>query len=116
LLLGIAMVMPAQADVVSNAPPEGNRAGGSGVLNQRSLNLVIPRINMQRDDGQAVQLDREIDDGRPVFVNFSFAACFGICPISSQTFAQIQSRLGDIDGFAMASDLIRIFHQMQGAS
>ncbi len=95
LLSGIAMTLCVQADVGSSASPDSSRPGGGGVLSQRSLNIVIPPINMQRDDGQPVQLDRELDDGRPVFVNFIFTTCFGICPISSQTFAQIQSRLGD---------------------
>jgi protein SCO1/2 len=48
-----------------------------------------------RDDGKTVSLLREVDDGRPVFLNFIFTSCPGICPLMSEAFRQLQVRLGD---------------------
>jgi protein SCO1/2 len=48
-----------------------------------------------RDDGLKVQLAREINDGRPVLLNFIYTTCPGICPLMSQVFSQFQARLGD---------------------
>jgi protein SCO1/2 len=55
----------------------------------------VPAVEVVRADGARVDLRREIDDGRPVILNFIFTTCTAICPVMSQTFAQIQSRLGD---------------------
>lgn len=55
---------------------------------------VLPDVQMVRDDGAAVQLADEIDDGRPVVLNFIYTTCTTICPLTSQTFADLQARLG----------------------
>jgi protein SCO1/2 len=47
-----------------------------------------------RDDGKSVSLTTELDDGRVSVVNFVFTACTTICPVMSQTFSQLQNRLG----------------------
>lgn len=36
----------------------------------------------------------EMNDGRPLFVDFIFTDCPAICPLSGQAFAQFQSELG----------------------
>ncbi len=56
--------------------------------------LAIPAVPLVRDDGKAVSLPAELDDGRPVAVNFIFTSCTTICPVMSQTFAQLEDRLG----------------------
>ena len=53
----------------------------------------LPDVTLVRADGKSVDLRREIDDGRPVVLNFIFTTCTAICPVMSQTFAQIQSQL-----------------------
>ena len=55
---------------------------------------VIPAVDMVRDDGKAVSLPAELDDGRPVVLNFIYTSCSTICPLSSQVFAQFQHALG----------------------
>jgi protein SCO1/2 len=57
-------------------------------------NYVVPDIWLVRDDGQRVSLLKEIDDGRPVALNFIYTTCPGVCPIMSAVFAQFQERLG----------------------
>ena len=54
----------------------------------------LPEIDLVRDDGKTVSLRQEIDDGRPVILNFIYTDCTAICPVSSQTFALFQNKLG----------------------
>jgi protein SCO1 len=55
----------------------------------------LPDVGLVRDDGVQVSLRNEIDDGKPVILNFIFTTCTTICPVMSQSFTQIQRRLGD---------------------
>jgi protein SCO1/2 len=55
----------------------------------------IPDVTFVRSDGARVSWRRELDDEKPILLNFIFTTCAAICPVMSQTFAQIQSRLGE---------------------
>jgi protein SCO1/2 len=55
----------------------------------------VPGVELVRDDGTRVTLPAEIDDGRPVVLNFIFTSCTTICPTMSRTFAGLQDRLGE---------------------
>lgn len=55
---------------------------------------TIPQVKIVRADGKSVSLPNELNDGRPVVMNFVFTSCTTICPILSQTFAQLQTALG----------------------
>ena len=57
-------------------------------------NYPIPAVRLIRDDGKEVSLAEEINDGRPVVLNFIFTTCSSICPLMSQTFAQFDRKLG----------------------
>jgi protein SCO1/2 len=57
-------------------------------------NYRLPQLALQRTDGTAVKFPQELDDGRPVMLNFIYTTCTAICPILSQTFAEVQRRLG----------------------
>jgi len=54
----------------------------------------IPAVRLVRDDGKVVSLPEEMDDGRPVVLNFIFTTCSSICPLMSQTLAQFERELG----------------------
>lgn len=56
--------------------------------------LTVPELKMVRQDGTQVSLDKELNDGRPVVLNFVYTSCTTICPISSQEFSLLQERLG----------------------
>jgi len=53
-----------------------------------------PNVTLVREDGKSVSLASELDDGRPVVMNFIFTSCEGICPLMSQTFGSFQRSLG----------------------
>ena len=55
---------------------------------------AIPDVRLVRDDGKAVSLPEEMNDGRPVVLNFIYTSCSTICPLMSQTLAQFDHELG----------------------
>jgi protein SCO1 len=54
----------------------------------------VPDISMVRSDGAHVNLAQELNDSRPVLLNFIYTTCTTTCPVLSQTFAEVQRRLG----------------------
>ena len=58
------------------------------------VEYTIPDVKLVRDDGTTVELGRELDDGRPVVLNFIYTTCTSVCPLTSQTFADLQRKLG----------------------
>jgi protein SCO1/2 len=54
----------------------------------------IPRVQLLRADGKRVWLADELDDGRPVVLDFIYTTCTTLCPLSSQTFAALQEAPG----------------------
>ncbi len=55
---------------------------------------AIPQVTLVRDDGKTVSLPDELNDGRPVVLNFIYTTCTEICPLVSHTLAQLQDALG----------------------
>jgi protein SCO1/2 len=63
---------------------------------QRSeAQYTAPDVTLVRDDGKTVSLPEELNDGRPVVMNFIYTSCTTICPLTSQVFEQFQKRLGN---------------------
>jgi protein SCO1 len=58
------------------------------------VNYVVPDVRLVRSDGARVNLVQELGDGRPVLLDFVYTTCTTICPVLSQTFAEVQKRLG----------------------
>jgi protein SCO1/2 len=54
----------------------------------------LPPITLVRADGAKASFPQELDDGRPVVLNFIYTSCTAICPILSQSFAEFQRKLG----------------------
>lgn len=59
-----------------------------------TASYALPDVALVRDDGKRVSLRAEVDDGRPVALDFIFTSCTTICPVMSQTFARLQEKLG----------------------
>lgn len=55
---------------------------------------AVPDVQLVRQDGQGVSLQKEMDDGRPVVLNFIYTTCTSICPLMSQVFGEFQRDLG----------------------
>lgn len=54
-----------------------------------SVDVKVPEVALQRDDGQTVLLANELGSG-PVVLTFIFTKCGTICPVMSQIFARLQ--------------------------
>jgi protein SCO1/2 len=68
------------------APPQVSRS---------IVNYSVPdTITLVRSDGTRVSFARALDDGGPVLLDFIYTTCTTICPVMSQTFAEVQKRLG----------------------
>jgi protein SCO1 len=68
--------------------------GSDADVRRSEANYEIPSVRLVRDDGKSVLLPSELDDGRPVVLNFVYTSCTTICPLSSQIFQQFQEDLG----------------------
>ena len=65
---------------------------------------ALPKVTLVRQDGSKAALPAELDDGRPVVLNFMYTSCTAICPMTTQVFAQLQGKLGaDRDKVHMVS-------------
>ncbi len=62
--------------------------------NRSTMEYTVPQVTLVRDDGKSVSLPDELNDGRPVVMNFIFTTCTTICPLLSQTLARLQDELG----------------------
>jgi protein SCO1/2 len=82
------------AAIVSMAGARWTASAGNAV-SVSTVEYRVPDLILVRDDGKKVSLLEEMDDGRPVFVNFIFTSCPGICPLMSEIFRQLQAKLGD---------------------
>lgn len=88
-----AWVAPAFADEAAGAA-DGHHLRLPEVAVRSMADYVTPSVRLTRADGSQVWLADELDDGRPVVLDFIYTTCTSICPLSSQTFSALQERLG----------------------
>jgi protein SCO1/2 len=63
-------------------------------ITRSTTDYAIPDVRLVREDGKTVLLSEELNDGRPVVMNFIYTTCTTVCPLTSQTFSELQSKLG----------------------
>ena len=69
-------------------------AAAAATISRSSVTYETPDVSLVRADGKRVSLPRELDDGRPVLLNFIFTTCSSICPLTSRTLEEFQRKLG----------------------
>ena len=69
-------------------------AATAATVSRSSVSYEPPAVTLVRADGKSVSLPRELDDGRPVLLNFIFTTCSSICPLTSRTLEEFQRQLG----------------------
>jgi protein SCO1 len=73
-------------------------------IKHTTMNYTIPSVKLIRHDGKPVEFTQELDDGRPVVLNFIYTTCTEICPLTSMTFSKFQDLLaGDASKVHMMS-------------
>jgi protein SCO1/2 len=74
---------------------DGAAADHAGRVPTRSVReYAVPAVHLVRDDGREISLPDEMNDGRPVVLNFIFTTCTTICPMMSSVLAHFEQRLG----------------------
>jgi protein SCO1/2 len=88
-----------------HANHSAHRAAAAKAQGQRrELNYQVPAVTMLDQRGRKVDFSKALDDGRPVILNFIFTSCTTICPVMTQIFAQVQTKLGvELDRVHMVS-------------
>jgi protein SCO1/2 len=66
----------------------------AATVSRSRVSYQTPDVDLVRQDGRRVSLARELDDGRPVLLNFIFTTCSSTCPLASRTLEEFQRRLG----------------------
>jgi protein SCO1/2 len=89
-----ASVAGAQAHPGSASHPAPTEQPSAPNSDRSLAEYVIPNLTLLRDDGKPVNLPVELNDGRPVVLNFVYTSCTTICPMNSQVFEQFQGELG----------------------
>lgn len=85
----------AQAPAMSDAEQAAHARhhAARDAIRRTQSDYHIPELRLVRDDGRPVSLLQELDDGRPVYVDFIYTTCTAICPVTSATFAVLQEKL-----------------------
>jgi len=58
-----------------------------------TTDYVIPDVKLVREDGATVLLNEELNDGRPIVLDFIYTTCTTVCPLTSQIFSELQAKL-----------------------
>jgi protein SCO1 len=93
LIFGIVVLLGIPATLWANDPMAHEHA----TANPTSItvaNYVVPAVELVNEQGRKVTLRHELDDGRPVVLNFIFTTCETSCPLSSATFSMFEKKLG----------------------
>lgn len=69
-------------------------AMAASATKKSEASYTIPALSLQRQDGKKAAFPGELDDGRPVMLQFIYTSCTAICPVTTQMFAQVQDKLG----------------------
>ena len=59
-----------------------------------TANYPVPVIHMKKQDGKTSDFLQDIQDDKPVFLNFIYTTCTAVCPVMTHTFATFEHELG----------------------
>lgn len=91
-LLGALALLPGAAR--AHADHAHHAAAPAGLKRSEMAPLVLPAVQVLRQDGTRTDLRKLLDDGRPVMLNFIYTSCTAICPVTEQVFREARERLG----------------------
>jgi cytochrome oxidase Cu insertion factor (SCO1/SenC/PrrC family) len=69
-----------------------------------SVEYKLPDVEVIRQDGKKLSFSKELNDGRPVILNFIFASCSAICPMLSHTLSKAQTKLKNVHFVSISID------------
>jgi protein SCO1 len=91
-----ALYLPALwlVGAVGASTPVPTAVAASETLRVSTAAYRVPDVKLVRQDGTATLLEQEMNDGRPVVLNFIFTSCEAICPLMTHIMAEFQRKLG----------------------
>jgi protein SCO1/2 len=100
----VASAALAQEGSKGAAHQHNHAAMAATELKRSEASYSIPALTLVRQDGKKVSFPAELDDGRPVLLQFMYTSCTTICPVTTQMFSRVQDKLGkEHDKFHMLS-------------
>jgi protein SCO1/2 len=94
LAAAIGVAVPAAFAGEHDHHQHQQQAQANRSVSRTTANYKVPDAPMVRMDGAKVKFGADIDDARPVMLNFIYTTCTAICPVMTQTFAEVQAKLG----------------------
>jgi protein SCO1/2 len=88
------LALAASVSTVNAPDPHAHHHHMMSEIMRSTVDYSPPPVSLTREDGKAVSLISELNDGRPVILTFIYTTCTSICPMISQTLSQLQSDLG----------------------
>jgi len=77
----VALTAPFVGAATADATRDAASAMPQDGVTITTVNYTIPPVHLVRETGQSVLLTQELDDGRPVIMNFIFTTCETTCPL-----------------------------------
>ena len=96
LLIGVASapVSVLATEAADAVDPHAHHHHMTAETVRSTASYAVPRIALVRADGKNVVLNDELDDGRPVVLNFFYTTCTTVCPVTSLMLSDLQRKLG----------------------
>jgi protein SCO1/2 len=103
LLVAMSANAPAQ-DSAEPAHHHHQAAASASSVGRTEQTYSVPDVMLEDTDGKSVALRPLLEAKRPVMLDFIYTTCTAICPLLSETLAQLQRELGaDAAGLSMVS-------------
>lgn len=93
-LARLALIALAAAGPARGAADAHSAAAAADGTAKSTRDYAIPAVRLTRADGKVVSLPEEMNDGRPVVLNFIFTTCPALCPMMTSVFSGFERRLG----------------------
>ncbi len=94
-IAGALLLLASGGGVATASAHDASEPAPAATLPTNSVReYAVPSVRLVRDDGKIVSLPDEMNDGRPVVLNFIFTTCTSICPLMSSVFSHFERRLG----------------------
>lgn len=92
--VSVAPAMAHDGHATPHAQNQHNPRQPAAVVHRTMVAYQVPKVSLVREDAALVELASEIGGHEPVFLNFVYTTCTSVCPVMTDTLAQMQQELG----------------------
>lgn len=83
-----------QEETSSEHPDASQKSYANPDVASITQNVVLPELQLIRQDGTQAKFPHELNDGKPVVLTFIYSSCKAACPIMSHIMKGLQNKLG----------------------